>query len=314
MLGQASLFSALLSLALCAHAQSVALTFDDGLNPHGQPEAAAWNQSILTALAEAEVTAMLLLACKNAESAEGMQLVAAWEQAGHSIANHTYSHRNLANPALSAEAFIADVEKCGKVLDSLPGSTARLRFPYLKEGETAEKRDAVRRWMTRNGYRPAPVSIDASDWYYSSRFLEWRKANPDGDVDAYRQAYLAHLWNRASYYDDLSKRVLGRSVKHVLLLHTNAINAAFLPDVIAMFRSRGWSIISPEEAFADPVYAMQPNMLPAGEGILWALAKQAGIEGLRYPAEDGEYEAALVDEAESRARSNTKRMQSGAAE
>jgi peptidoglycan/xylan/chitin deacetylase (PgdA/CDA1 family) len=285
----------LLSLTLCSHAQSVALTFDDGLNPHTQAEAVTWNANILRALATANLTAMLLPACQNVNTEAGMQLVTAWTGAGHSLANHTYSHRNLSSPKVSAAAFVADVEKCDKVLSGVRGWTARLRFPYLKEGDTAQKRDAVRRWMAKSGYRPAPVSIDASDWYYNDRFLDWRKAHPGGNVDVYRQAYLAHLWNRASYYDELSKRVLGRSVKHVLLLHTNAINAAFLSDVIAMFRAKGWTIVSPEEAFADPVYALQPETLPAGEGIIWALAKQRGVEALRYPAEDGEYEKPLLD-------------------
>jgi hypothetical protein len=93
---------------------------------------------------------------------------------------------------------------------------------------------------------------------------------------------------------------LNRSVKHVLLLHTNAINAAFLPDVIAMFKSRGWSIVSPREAFDDPVYSMSTNVLPAGESILWALAKERGIDGLRYPAEDSVYEAPIMDALEGK--------------
>ena len=304
MLLRAAWISLLLSFAPSAHSQSVALTFDDGLNPHTQPEAVAWNASILDALAKANVTSMLLPACKHVDTAEGMQLVMAWAQAGHSVANHTYSHRDLSSPEVSAEAFIADVERCGKVLSAVSSWTARLRFPYLKEGDTAEKRDAIRRWMAKNNYRPAPVSIDASDWYYSNRFVEWRKAHAGSNIDLYRQAYLAHLWNRASYYDGLSKRVLARSVKHVLLLHTNAINAAFLSDVVAMFRAKGWTIISPEEAFADPVYAMQPGVLPAGESILWALAKQSDVEGLRYPAEDGVYERTLLDELESPAQSS----------
>lgn len=303
MLLRAISLSVFLSLTHSAHAQSVALTFDDGLNPHTQPQAQMWNSSILDALAKANVTAMLLPACKNVDTAEGMQLVMAWGRAGHSVANHTYSHLDLSSQKVSAETFIADAEKCGALLSTVPGWTARLRFPYLKEGDTAEKRDTVRRWMAKSGYRPASVSIDASDWYYSNRFVEWREAHPDRDVDRYRQAYLAHLWNRATYYDGLSKRVLGRSVKHVLLLHTNAINAAFLPDVIAMFRAKGWAIVSPEDAFGDPVYAMHPSVLPAGESILWALAKQADVEGLRYPAEDGEYEKPLLDELESRAQS-----------
>jgi peptidoglycan/xylan/chitin deacetylase (PgdA/CDA1 family) len=298
-------FLLLLAFATTAHAQSLALTFDDGLDPRAQPEAAAWNQSLLHGLAAAKVTSMLLAACKNVDSAAGMTLVRAWGHADHAVGNHTYAHWNLASPEVSAPAFIADAERCDKLLRPVEGWTPRLRFPYLKEGDTAEKRDAVRHWMAQAGYRPAPVSIDASDWYYNNRLLAWLKAHPNADIARYRAAYLAHLWDRANYYDGLSKKVLGRSVKHVMLLHTNAINALFIQNVIAMFRSRGWTIVSPAEAFEDPVYARQSTLLPAGESVLWALAKQAGVEGLRYPAEDGEYEAALLDELERNSPSAT---------
>jgi peptidoglycan/xylan/chitin deacetylase (PgdA/CDA1 family) len=78
-----------------AHAQTLALTFDDGLDPRTQPEAATWNTSLLESLAKAKVTGMLLPACKRVASADGMQLVCAWGRAGHAIGNHTYSHWNL---------------------------------------------------------------------------------------------------------------------------------------------------------------------------------------------------------------------------
>lgn len=90
----------------------------------------------------------------------------------------------------------------------------------------------------------------------------------------------------------------GRSVKHVLLLHVNLANALFLGDVIQMFRAKGWTITSPEAAFGDPIYQEQPKVLPAGEGLLWSLAKAKGVKGLRYPAEDGAYEKAMLDKLE----------------
>ena len=80
----------------------------------------------------------------------------------------------------------------------------------------------------------------------------------------------------------------------MLLLHANAINAACLGDVIARFRGRGWAIVSPAEAFADPLYAQQPSALPAGESIVWALARSRGAAGLRYPGEDARYERPLL--------------------
>ena len=48
-------------------------------------------------------------------------------------------------------------------------------------------------------------------------------------------------------------------------------------------------------AFGDPVYAMRPEILPAGESILRALAWKRGILGLRYPGEDDVYEKPILD-------------------
>jgi hypothetical protein len=81
----------------------------------------------------------------------------------------------------------------------------------------------------------------------------------------------------------------------VLLLHHNLINALFLKDVIQMFRDKGWTLIDSEAAFKDPVYALRPDIVPAGESILWALAKQKGVPDLRYPGEDDIYEKPILD-------------------
>lgn len=75
------------------------------------------------------------------------------------------------------------------------------------------------------------------------------------------------------------------------------MNARFLPDVIEMFRSKGWTGIDAEQAFSDPLYRAQPNTVPAGESIVWALAKEAGVHGLRYPGEDDVYEKPILDAA-----------------
>ena len=113
----------------------------------------------------------------------------------------------------------------------------------------------------------------------------------------YRDFYLEHMWARAEYYDSLAQRVLGRPVKHTVLVHFNLLNGLFLGDVIAMFKSKGWQPIDAEEAFADPVFSARPQVLPAGESIVWSLAKEKGTipKSLRYPAEDGEYENARMD-------------------
>jgi peptidoglycan/xylan/chitin deacetylase (PgdA/CDA1 family) len=285
----------LLWLPSIGQPQSIALSFDDGFDPRNQPLASSWNTSILKALSNAQIKSILFPAGKRVDSLAGLKLVRDWGEAGHTIANHTYSHLNLCSEKTTLEQFIIETEKNETLLKDIPGWTKRLRFPYLKEGETVSKRDGFRSWLTDHGYKSGAVSIDASDWYYNKRYLAWRANHPNDDPTPFRIAYLNHLWNRATYYDSLSEEIHNRSVKHVLLLHTKAINAAFLPDIIAMFRSKGWVFISPEEAYEDPIYAITPTGLPAGESILWALAKQNGLKDLRYPAESDVYEKPLLD-------------------
>lgn len=285
----------LFCVAAGVQAQTLALSFDDGFDPRAQPQAATWNAAMLDALAYAEVRAILFAAGQRVDTPDGLALLEAWGDAGHGIANHTYRHISLGPAKTTLDAFIADSERNEALLKPLPGWTRRFRFPYLRAGDTDDKRDGFRAWMAARDYGSGAVSIDASDWYYDLRWRAWRIAHPDADPAPFRDAYLAHLASRAAYYDGLSQQVLRRSVKHVLLLHANAINAAFLPDVIAMFRANGWTIVAPEEAYADPVYATKTTTLPAGESVLWSLAKQAGVEALRYPAEDDVYEKPILD-------------------
>ena len=278
-----------------AAAQRLALSLDDGFDPVAQPNAANLNASILRALAGQNVNSIFFVAGLRVDSNEGLRLVKAWSSAGHLVANHGYSHLSLNSSKVTLETFIEDAKKNETLLAKLPIWEKRFRFPYLKEGNTEQKRDGLRQWLNFNNYASGAVSIDTSDWYYDRRLRDWLKKNPGKYPSAFRKPYLDHLLDRANYYADLGKRTLNRDIDHVMLLHTNTINAYFLSDVIAMFRTAGWEIIDPAEAYEDAVYAKQPEVLPAGESIVWSLAKQAGIPNLRYPAEDGVYEEPKLD-------------------
>ena len=275
-------------------AQSIALTFDDGPDMADSTgmDAAQRNAAILRQLAAAHIKSILFVTRTDADPARNA-LIRAWGDAGHEIGNHTATHPDF--DRLSLEAFEQELLVCDGAIRDMPGFTRRFRFPYLKEGNSAAKRDGFREFLDARGYKPGPVSVDASDWYYNQRLLARLRKLPDADRLPYRDAYLRHLFDRAEYYDGLSRAVLGRSARHVLLLHHNLINALFIGDVVQMFREKGWTVIDAETAFQDPLYAMRPDIVPAGESILWALAKQKGLPGLRYPGEDDIYEKPILD-------------------
>lgn len=255
------------------------------------------NQAILRALRSHRVKAALFVRGSNIDNQQGKELVQAWNDKGHLLGNHSYSHWYYHSAKITSEAFQQDILRCEELLKSFPRYQKFFRFPYLKEGESAEKRDAIRAFLGQHGYRNGHVTIDASDWIVDERLRKRLTKEPAADLNPYRRFYLAHMWERGQYYDDLALKVLGRRVKHTILVHFNLLNALFLGDLINMFKGRGWRVIDATEAFNDPVFVKQPKILPAGESLIWALAKETGRfdKLLRYPGEDGEYETAKMD-------------------
>jgi peptidoglycan/xylan/chitin deacetylase (PgdA/CDA1 family) len=259
--------------------------------------AAERNQSILETLRANSHKAALFVIGRNIDSDEGKQLLAPWDKAGHLIGNHTYSHRNFNAPDANVEAYQQDILRAEALLKEFPGFRKYFRFPMLKEGDTPAKRDAMRSFFARHGYRNGYVTIDNSDWAIDQRLTARLKKDAAADVKPYRDFYLEHMWTRTEYYDSLAQRVLGRRVKHTVLVHFNLLNGLFLGDLIAMYKSKGWELVDAEQAFTDPVFSAKPNVLPAGESIVWSLAKEKGTiaKSLRYPAEDSQYENARMD-------------------
>ena len=230
------------------------------------------------------------------DNVEGLRILNQWSAAGHAIGNHTYSHQPLFG-RITPEAFETDILRNEEVLSRCSGFTKWFRFPALNEGQTRAIRDRLRAFLRVHGYRNGAVTIDASDWYYNQRLLARVQAEPRFDVKRYRQPYLEHIWERAQFYDQLSRDVLGRSVPHTLLIHYNLLNSLFLGDLLDMFRSKGWGIVDAAEAFSDDVFTRQPDTAPAGQSLIWALAKETGKfeDRLRYPGEDDVYEKPKLD-------------------
>lgn len=283
-------------MAFQSQAVDVSFTVDDPnlsqsplLSPYDR------NEKILDAFDRYKVKGTLFVCGKKVDSLEGKALLQAWDDRGHDIANHTYTHSSYAD--LDFEIFRDDLLQVEPLIQNLKNYTKLFRFPYLKEGETFGKRDSMRKFLQENGYANGYVTIDASDWYIEERMIERLKKNPKAYLEPYRDFYLQHMWERATYYNDLAKKVFGKQIKHTILIHHNLLNALFLQDLMRMFEKKGWNVVSSREAFRDQVFKLEPNILPAGESIVWSAAKETGQykHVLRYPAEDGEYEKAEMD-------------------
>jgi peptidoglycan-N-acetylglucosamine deacetylase len=280
----------------CLYAQSVAFTFDDGPHVKETPMLSpkARNQAMLDALAKHSVKAALFVTVNNgANTPEGLAFAKAWGDAGHAIGNHTMSHPNLHSEAVSLAQYSQEILDCDKVISTLPGYQKWFRFTFLREGNTPEKRDGMRKFLKEQNYRNAYVSLDTSDWALDDKLTAVLSKDPKADVSAIKRLYLEHIWQRAVAYRELSQKLQGRDIAQVILLHHNLINALWLDDIINMFKSKGWKINTPAEAFADPIYQLQPALSAAGQSLLLSMSRALGIEkfdGWLRLRDDGDFE------------------------
>lgn len=278
--------------------KQLAITMDDPrTNATPLLSSSERNAAILETLQRVDSKIALFVCGERVDDAAGAAVLAQWNERGHLLGNHTYTHPYLPGKDVSVQAYVDDIERGERVVEGYSQFTRLFRFPFLKEGDTLEKRDGVRSFLSEHGYRVGHVTIDASDWYVDSRMVERLENDPDADLSPYRDFYLAHLWERASFYDELAVEVLARPVKHTLLIHHSLLNALFLEDVVRMFEDRGWQLIDASDAYEDAIFSESPDIVPAGESLVWALAKQTGRydDVLRYPGEDSVYEEAAMD-------------------
>lgn len=274
----------------------ISFTFDDGKTTAlGGYELDVWNNMILQTLARHDLKAILFVAGHNKRSKNGKYVLRSWNDAGHRIANHTLNHPDFSNDTVTLEQFKRELLANDSLIRKYSNYMRCFRFPYLKEGNTPEKVNGFRSFMKQLGYGHGHVTIDASDWYIDSRLRKRLTADPAADVSGFRNFYIQHIYEHAVYYDSLAVALTGRHIRHSLLLHHNLSSALFLDDLIAYFKSKGWAVMDADKAYEDEIYRTVTQTLPAGESLVWSMARQSGRFNLRYPAEGDQYEKAKMD-------------------
>ncbi len=204
----------------------------------------------------------------------GEARIRAYVAAGHVIGNHSHSHSWLWNG--DVEAYIADLDKAEAWLAGKPGRRPWYRFPYLDEGRDPVRRDALRAALRERGLLNGYVTVDNYDWAVDGlahRALEQKRTI---DLTALGELYVETIVDTAEFNDRIARETLGRSPAHVLLLHETDLNALFIVELVAGLRDAGWTIITMDEAYRDPIAQLEPDTVHLGGGRVAALASVAG--------------------------------------
>jgi len=277
-------------LPAAAQTRTVALTFDDlpvaaPKGPTENPaEAQSVNHALLEALKKHRAPAIGFVNGKTAEklgSHTGKQILQQWEREGLDLGNHTFSHADLNN--ITLEQFKQEVvtgEDSFRQLLAEVGKTPRyLRFPYNHTGDTKEKHDSVALFLKQRGYRIAPCTIDNEDYLFNAAYLQMLAKKDDDSAAKLRAAYLDYTAVEIDYYADLHKRIFGREIPQVMLLHVNRLNADVIDEILVIFEKKQYRFVSLEAAESDPAYRV-PDTLVTKFGPMWGYrwAKELGIK------------------------------------
>lgn len=73
------------------------------------------------------------------------------------------------------------------------------------------------------------------------------------DFERLKKFYVRTMVKSVEYYDEMANKYLGRSPKHVVLLHETDLNALFIVDFVSALKAKGWKVISPRDAYKDDI-------------------------------------------------------------
>jgi peptidoglycan-N-acetylglucosamine deacetylase len=207
-----------------------------------------------------------------------------WLDAGADLGNHSYGHLNINNVPLAE--FTADITRGEPILRAALGARGRslvfFRHPFLYTGPTPEIKTGLQTFLDRQGYRVAPVTLDNSDYMFAALYMK-----PE-HRERVRQEYVPHMEAVVAFFETRAVEVVGRDFPQILLLHANQLNADLMPELLAMFRRRGYTFVSLERALADEAYRLPEGYVGRG-GFSWihrwSLTKGMPGKGEPEPAE-----------------------------
>jgi peptidoglycan/xylan/chitin deacetylase (PgdA/CDA1 family) len=213
--------------------------------------------------------------------AEKAGVLKMWADSGFALGNHTYSHIDL--NASSVQDFEDEIVANEAVLKGLmdTGAWHWFRYPFLHEGDTLEKRHAVRKYLAEHGYKVAQVTLDFSDYTWNNPYARCVAKQDAQAIEWLKSTYLSTAKEDIALDRKLSMMLFGRDIKYVLLLHIGALDSIMLPDLLDLFKKQGFDFISLEEAQKDPAYQSDPDAALKFGGTL--LEQLTEARHLNYP-------------------------------
>ena len=214
---------------------------------------------------------------------DGAKALKIWVDGGHPLASHTYTHLDLTKSSI--EEFQLEILHNEPVLELLMSPEGQgvgskhdwrwFRYPYLHEGDTLEKRRAIRAFLASRGYRIAQTTLDWEDYIWNSAHARcWMKKDEES-IRWLHESYRTAAREFIRFQVGHSRVVFGRDIHHVMLLHLGSFSSHILPDLFQILKEEGFEIVTLEEAQKDAAYDYDPDFAHPRGGTLTELGMLA---------------------------------------
>jgi peptidoglycan/xylan/chitin deacetylase (PgdA/CDA1 family) len=194
-----------------------------------------------------------------------VSMLRTWLAAGVELGNHSYSHRDL--NTIPLDEFQADVLRGEVVTRGLLAAQGRklryFRHPFLHVGAELPKRRAFEAFLASHGYTVAPVTIDNDEFVYAAAYANALRRGDAAAATKIADDYLRYMEEVFAFFEDVSRRVLGREIPQILLVHANSLNADRFGAVAEALVRRGYRFIPLAQALEDPAYRLPDDFVGA---------------------------------------------------
>jgi len=282
----ALLAAAALLAATPARAQQIAFTWDDlpahSALPQGETRVEI-GRKLIAAMKDEHLPPVygFVNAVQMEREPTSAPMLKEWRDAGFLLGNHTWSHMNLNSNSLAD--WEADLQKDEPALQQYAAGSDWhwLRFPFLAEGDTPEKRAEVRKYLAAHGYRIAGVTMGFGDYNWNEPYARCVAKNDSAAITKLESSFLDAAAADADFRRAMSKALFNRDIPYVLLMHVGAFDARMLPRLLKLYRDKGFSFVSLEDAEKDPFYKglVNPSLPQEPENLEGAMQAR----GLPFP-------------------------------
>jgi peptidoglycan-N-acetylglucosamine deacetylase len=243
----------------------IALTFDD-LPVHGPLPQGLTREDIATDIIHAlkAVNAPPIYGFVNAKWLESdpstAQVLQLWRDAGFPLGNHTFTHMDPNTNSLEdfEQNILADEPTLKKIMDGQDWHW--LRFPFLHEGETPDKHQAIMDFLKQHNYRVAQITLSFGDYNYNEPYARCLAKNDQRGIEQLKQSYLDGADEQLTDGPKIANLIYGRDIKHIMLLHIGGFETVMLPKLLDLLQQRGWKLITLPKAESDAAYADDPKL------------------------------------------------------